>query len=307
MDQQTNRREQAAVLTLAAHAAGQWHLISRLLAESSSATGISFGDLSGFETPELLDEALDNMPITIEELERNEAMIERMARQGDRLITVLDDDYPANLALVYDRPPFLFVRGQLLADDAHSIAVVGTRNASPEGLAQAGRLARGLAERGITVVSGLAKGIDTAAHRGALAVSGRTVAVMGTGIERVYPAENTELAEEIVASGGALVSQFWPDSPPTRYRFPWRNRTMSGIALGTVVVEASHTSGARMQARIALEHGKRVFLLRDLVTREAWARSRTFLQPAVTIIDDVSDVLDVVEGIPQPNSQLTLA
>jgi DNA processing protein len=309
MDEQTKRREQAAVLTLAAHAAGQWHLISHLLDESTTATGACFGNLSRVEMRELLSAALDGKPITTDEIDRNEALIEKVVSRGDKLVTVLDDDYPSNLRLVYDRPPFLFVRGQLVPeDDARAIAVVGTRSASPEGVEQADRLARGLAERGVTVISGLAKGIDTTAHRGALAVDGRTLAVMGTGIEKVYPAENAELAEQIVASGGALVSQFWPDNPPTRYRFPMRNRTMSGLALGTVVVEASHTSGARMQARIALEHGKRVFLVRDLVTREAWTRSRTFLgHPGVTIVDDVGDVLDVIEQLPQPDSQLTIA
>jgi DNA processing protein len=304
MEERTIRREQAAVLTLAAHAAGPWHLISRLLNESPSAIGICSGSPSGFETPELLAEALDDVPITSEEIDRNEALIEAATSRGDRVITVLDDDYPANLRMVYDRPPFLFVRGGLLRGRA--IAVVGTRSASPEGIEQADRLARGLAERDVTVLSGLAKGIDAAAHRGALAVGGHTVAVMGTGIDRVYPAENADLAEEIVASGGALVSQFWPDNPPTRYRFPMRNRTMSGLALGTVVVEASHTSGARMQARIALEHGKRVFLVRDLVLREAWAQ-RHVGHPAVTVVDDVNDVLAVLDGLALPSAQLTLA
>jgi DNA processing protein len=303
MEERTIRREQAAVLALAAHAAGPWHLISRLLDESPSAIGICSGGLTGFETPELLGKALNEVPITTDEIDRNEALIESV-KSWARLITVLDDDYPSNLRLVYDRPPFLFVRGEI--GNARAIAVVGTRSASVEGIEQADRLARGLAEREVTVVSGLAKGIDAAAHRGALAAGGRTVAVMGTGIERVYPAENADLAEQIVASGGGLVSQFWPDNPPTRYRFPMRNRTMSGLALGTVVVEASHTSGARMQARIALEHGKRVFLVRDLVTHEPWAQ-RYLDHPAVTVVADAAEVLDVLDRLVQPSPQLTLA
>jgi DNA processing protein len=122
----------------------------------------------------------------------------------------------------------------------------------------------------VTVVSGLARGIDTAAHSGALAAGGRTIAVVGTGITRTYPNENTQLCEEIAASG-AVVSQFWPSAPPASYTFPKRNVTMSGIAQGTAVIDASATSGAKMQARYALEHGKKVFLLSSLVKRYEWA------------------------------------
>src|SRR5690606_11165068 len=159
---------------------------------------------------------------------------------------------------IYNPPPFLFVRGSLSAADERSIAIVGTRRASAAGLEQARWLASSLAKEGVTVLSGLARGIDTAAHRAALDGGGRTVAGMGTGINRRYPAENSELADEIERQG-ALVSQFWPDAPPTRKSFPMRNVVMSGMALGTVVVEASSTSGAKMQARLALEHGKLVF------------------------------------------------
>jgi DNA processing protein len=298
------RREQAAVLALAAHARGQWHLVARLVGEVGSAAAIVEGCMSGFETPELLDSI--EFPVEPAELDRQAELIAELAAEGVELVTVLDAGYPRNLRLVYDRPPFLFVRGRLDPDDTRAIAVVGTRTASPEGLEQADRLARSLAERDVTVVSGLARGIDAAAHQGAIDAGGRTVAVLGTGIRLVYPRGHEELAKRIVESGGALVSQFWPDSPPTRYRFPMRNRTMSGLALGTVVVEASHTSGARMQARIALEHGKRVFLVEGLVTRERWAQ-RYRDHAGATEIATVDDVLGVVERLEQPVSQLTLA
>lgn len=302
-----DRREQAAVLALCARAAGSWHLVAQLIEETGSALRLANGELTGFETPELLAALKpDSLPLDPAELERQERTIEAAERAGATLVTVLDENYPTNLRSVYDRPPFLFVRGQLEPGDDRAIAVVGTRTASEAGLTQADRLARGLADRGVTVVSGLAAGIDTAAHEATLASDGRTVAVMGTGIDRVYPRENTRLAERIVESGGALVSQFWPDSPPTRYRFPMRNRTMSGLALGTVVVEASHTSGARMQARIALEHGRRVFLLSELVTREPWAQ-RAREHPAATEVSSVDDVLGVLDALERPVEQLTLA
>jgi DNA processing protein len=302
-----DRQEQAAVLALTATARGQWHLVARLIGETGSALAVAEGRLTGFETPELVDVLEpDVLPIEAAELERQSRLIDELESEGVRLVTVLDDEYPRNLRLVYDRPPFLFVRGRLESDDSRAIAVVGTRSASDEGLAQADRLARGLAEREVTVVSGLARGIDAAAHEGALAAGGRTVAVVGTGIRVTYPREHVDLAERIVEAQGALVSQFWPDSPPTRYRFPMRNRTMSGLALGTVVVEASHTSGARMQARIALEHGKRLFLVRGLVTDEPWAR-RYRDHAGASEVSSVDDVLAVIDRLEEPVAQLTLA
>lgn len=187
--------------------------------------------------------------------------------------TVLETLYPHNLHAVFNKPPFLFVRGSWIeARDGHAIAVVGTRQASDAGIRRAGQLSRDLVEAGFTVVSGLARGVDSAAHAAALQYGGRTVAVMGTGIDRVYPSENEKLAEAILAAGGALLSQFFPRQPPTHWTFPKRNVVMSGLALATVVVEAAATSGARMQARVALQHGRTVFLLRSLVEAHEWAR-----------------------------------
>jgi DNA processing protein len=156
----------------------------------------------------------------------------------------------------------------------------------------------------VTVLSGLARGIDATAHQAALDAGGRTVAVMGTGIDRIYPAEHQSLAEDIVRSG-ALVSQFWPDAPPTKVSFPLRNVVMSGMAIGTVVVEASETSGARMQARLALEHGKRLFLVGSLVMHEDWAK-RYAARPGTMAVDSVEDILDVLVAMGRPAKQLTL-
>ena len=208
---------------------------------------------------------------------------------GIRLTTVLDEDYPLNLRTIFNRPPFLFYRGELRQEeDARSVAVVGTRKPTDAGVKRAGKMARLLAENGVTVLSGLARGIDTAAHEATLHVGERTVAVLGSGIRRVYPADNTELAGQITAHG-AVVSQFWPDSPPATYTFPRRNVTMSGLGQGTIVVEASATSGAKMQARLALEHGKKVFLLESLVAEHSWARS--YLRRGAKQVKTVADVL----------------
>jgi DNA processing protein len=208
---------------------------------------------------------------------------------GATLVTVLDEAYPTNLRLIFNLPPFLFMRGEIGEADLRSVAVVGTRTPTEDGIRRATRMARTLAERGVTVVSGLAAGIDTAAHTAALDAGARTIAVVGTGVLRTYPRTNVALAEEI-ATKGAIVSQFWPDAHPATYTFPRRNVTMSGIAQGTVVIEASHTSGAKMQARLAIEHGKKVFLLRSLVDSHPWAAKYASDRGAL-VVEDVDDVI----------------
>jgi DNA processing protein len=298
-----DRREQAAILALVAHARGEWYKTAALIEEARSAVRIVEGEWTGFEPLEVQETTL-RQEITPAELEGYSEMIGELEGQGVRVLTILDEDYPRNLRMVYNRPPFLFVRGELSPEDEQAVAVVGTRRASPEGIREAGSLASQLAERGVTVLSGLAIGIDAAAHSAALAAGGRTVAVMGTGIKRIYPAQNRELADEIVRAG-ALVSQFWPDAPPTKYSFPMRNVVMSGMAIGTVVVEASNTSGARMQARLALEHGKRLFLVESLVLRESWAR-RYAEYPGTTVVESVDDVVDVLAATSRQVEQLTL-
>lgn len=228
-----------------------------------------------------------------EELSAAARDIEQWSAEGLKLVTVLDDDYPFRLRLVREQPPFLFARGSL-ADDEQAIAVVGTRHPSPRGLEHAQAVASGLAEQGVTVVSGLAAGVDTAAHTAALAAGGRTVAVIGTGLRRAYPAANAAL-QQTIGERGLVLSQFWPDSPPTKYSFPLRNAVMSGYSLATVVIEAANRSGARMQARMALEHGRRVFLMQSLLEHE-WARAYA-ARPNTTVITGPDDVLRQVDAL----------
>ena len=216
-------------------------------------------------------------------------------RAGARLVTVLDDEYPATLRTIFNLPPFLFVRGTLLASDARAVAVVGTRNPSEEGIARARRMAGLLAAKRVTVVSGLAQGVDTAAHTAALDSDGRTIAVLGQGVgTRIFPAANRDLAER-VCDAGALVSQFWPSAHPASWTFPRRNVVTSGISQGTVVIEATATSGARMQARLAIEHGKQVWLLRSLVDSQSWAQNYVARRGAIqvsTVDEVVADLVD---------------
>jgi DNA processing protein len=212
---------------------------------------------------------------------------------GIKLVSVLDSEYPENLGSVHDRPPVLFVAGELQAADTRSVAVIGSRQASDTGLAAAQAIAQHLVEQGFTVISGLAAGIDTAAHTAALSKGGRTVAVIGTGLRHAYPAQNAELQRRI-ARECAVVSQFWPDDPPSRRSFPLRNGVMSGMTLATVIVEASATSGTRVQARLALGQGRRV-LLRDALLDQDWARELA-ARPGVHIFRDPEQVIAAISS-----------
>jgi DNA processing protein len=218
-------------------------------------------------------------------------------------ITVLDDDYPVNLRSIHNRPPFLFVRGSLRTEDERSIAVVGTRRPSTAGLENARKVTAGLVAAGYTIVSGLAEGIDARAHTTALELGGRTAAVVGTGLRRTYPAAHADL-ERRIAEDGAVVSQFWPDAPPTKTSFPMRNIVMSGLALATVVIEASARSGAKMQARFALEHGRRVYLHRSLL-EHSWARDYA-VRPGTAVIDSADEVVEQIERLHTFDTALTL-
>ena len=297
--------EAAAVLALSAATQGPWHRTASLIEDAGSAVRILDRDWSGFEL--LAEGELSALVdrVTPADVDHYRAVIGGQQAAGVRVVTVLDQDYPVNLRQIYNRPPFLFVKGELQEQDARAIAVVGTRNASERGLELARLISTRLAGHGITVLSGMARGIDAAAHGAALTARARTIAVMGTGIDLVYPPEHGALAREIVASGGALVSQFMPGSGPTRFSFPMRNAVMSGMAIGTVVVEASATSGARLQARLALEHGKRLFLLRPLVLEQEWAQ-RYSQRPGVRVVDSVSEILQAVAEVAVPPAQLTL-
>jgi DNA processing protein len=297
--------ESTAVLALVRRARAEWYLVAQLLEITGSAQRALTGEWTGFEPKELTD-AVEPGVVPDSEVAELEEMVAKLREEGVSLVTVLDAAYPENLRLIYNRPPFLFIRGRLEPDDNRSIAVVGTRNASPAGLDAGRALADGLARSRVTVMSGLALGVDGAAHEAALDAGGRTVAVVGTGIRRMYPRQHADLAERIVASGGALVSQFWPDAPPTRWSFPMRNITMSGMAVGTAVIEASDTSGARNQARRALEHGKKLFLFDPLVMREAWAQ-RYAERPGSTVVSSVKEILGAVEAERKAVHQMTLA
>ena len=206
-----------------------------------------------------------------------------------------DPRYPALLGAIPTPPP-LFVRGELVDDDALALAIVGSRRPTPYGLGVAERLASDLAARGVTIVSGLARGIDTAAHRGALAAGGRTIAVLGCGLDVVYPRENVPLARTI-ETRGAVVSQFPAGMPALPGHFPARNRTLAGLALGVVVVEAAEKSGALITAGFAGDLGRETFAVPGRITSPSSAGANRLIQDGAKL---VTCWLDIVSELPEP-------
>ncbi len=196
-----------------------------------------------------------------------DAELVRVRELGADVLILDDGTYPALLREIADPPITLYVRGAWSAClDAPCVAIVGSRRASTYGQNTATMLARELAARGVTIVSGLARGVDAAAHRGALEADGRTVAVLGTGVDEIYPRDHKKLAEGILAQGGALVSQFPLATPPLPENFPYRNRVISGLSLGVVLVEAAENSGSLITARLALEQSREVFAVPGNIT-----------------------------------------
>lgn len=220
---------------------------------------------------------------------------ERLLEQYDAQVITLDDPaYPPRLAEIYDPPLVLFARGALFEQDQHALAIVGTRKASPYGLRMAGRLAADLAARGITVVSGMASGIDAAAHRGALDAGGRTIAVLGCGVDQVYPKENADLMHDIMRQG-AVVSPFPMGTGPSRGLFPFRNRIISGLSLGVCIVEAPPRSGALITARQAAEQGREVFAVPGQVDHENSRGPHALIQEGAKLVQSAEDMLVELE------------
>lgn len=217
------------------------------------------------------------------------AEIDAARKRGYRMVTLNDADYPALLREIPDPPPFLYVSGNL-AKTERCIAVVGSRNATAYGVATARRLSGELAQLNFTVVSGMALGIDTAAHEGALGVRGRTVAVLGSGLNQLYPPENRRLAERI-AAGGAVISEFPLDSGPDAHHFPIRNRIISGMCCGTVVVEATRSSGSLITARLAAEQNREVFAVPGSVQSFKSMGTHTLIKQGAKLVENAQDIV----------------
>ncbi len=212
-----------------------------------------------------------------------------MEKKGVYAASVFDVNYPDNLKNSYSPPIILYIKGDVRPEDADAVAIIGSRKPSYYGISNCEKISADLAARGITVVSGLARGIDTAAHKGAVK-SGRTIAVLGSGLNRIYPPENRELAEEICGKG-AVVSEFPMDAPPDRYNFPRRNRVISGLSLGVIVVEAGEKSGALITADFALEDNREVFAVPGRVDSKVSVGTNKLIKEGAILVAAADDVI----------------
>lgn len=222
---------------------------------------------------------------------------------GIRKITIDDQGYPKNLRNIHTPPKALYVNGSLLPQDEVAVAVVGSRRATPYGIEMSDKIGFELALRGVTVVSGMARGVDSAAHRGAIRAKGRTIAVMGSGHGTIYPPENAALYEEIAASG-AVVTEYEDDMPPLPNNFPARNRIISGLSLGIVVVEAARNSGALITANFAAEQGREVFAVPGKISSQTSGGTNDLIKDGARLISSVDDILEELkivelEGVPE--------
>ena len=211
------------------------------------------------------------------------------------IITYQDERYPQKLLNIYGRPPYIYVRGNLNKDDIN-IAIVGSRQASTYGRYTTERISRELAYRGITVVSGMARGIDSAAHRGAIAAHGKTIAILGSGLDVIYPPENKKLYENIIESG-AVISEFPLGTPPRSTNFPARNRIISGMSYGVVIVEAGEKSGSLITARLALDQGREVFAVPGSIDAAGSRGTNKLIKQGAKLIENIDDILE--EILPQ--------
>ena len=222
-----------------------------------------------------------------------EAELEQLARLNACLVTQTDAEYPERLRQIHDPPPFLYTRGRFTSQDDLAIAIVGARTASPYGRKMAQELAHELAGCGVCVVSGLARGIDSEAHQAVLEAGGRTIAVLGSGLDVVYPREHIALAEQI-AESGAVVSEFSFGSQPEAGNFPYRNRVISGISLGTVVVEATEKSGSLITAQCALDQNREVFAVPGPVTASRSRGPHRLIKDGAKLVESIDDILSEI-------------
>jgi DNA processing protein len=244
---------------------------------------------------ELRDIGLNDQPLTALLQSRKkldlDAEMQRVEQVGAQLLTLADEAYPANLRVITDAPPVIYVKGELLPQDRLALGVVGTRRATRYGRDVAHRMSHWLAKSDVTIVSGLAQGIDAAAHQGALDAKGRTIAVLGCGIDRIYPQEHEQLAQQIMRNG-ALVSEFPIGTPPTGQNFPRRNRVISGLSLGVLIAEAPEKSGALITAETALEQGREVFAIPANIFNPNGTGGNKLIQEGAKLVMRARDILD---------------
>jgi len=226
-------------------------------------------------------------------LRRLEGELKLVRSSGCRTVAFGEEGYPPNLVHIYDPPPILFIKGELKPDDKFAVSVVGTRRATTYGKDACARLTKEIVRQGFTVVSGMARGIDTVAHRSALDGGGRTIAVLGSGLSKIYPKENADLAKEI-SRNGALISEFPMTTPPVDVNFPRRNRIISGLSLATIVIEADERSGALITADFALEQGREVLAVPGSIFSRCSKGTHKLIKEGAALMESVDDLLSAL-------------
>src|SRR5712691_11143680 len=261
----------------------------RVVEHLGSAAAVFRASLTELEATGILASAAQSLA-TGKSMELAREEMARATAAGVEIVTIDDSCYPQQLKQIYDPPLVLYVRGQVKVISQPGIALVGTRHPTPYGTGMAERLACDLAARGLVIFSGLARGVDTAGHRGAIAAKGKTVAVFGTGIDVIYPKENSRLSEQILALGGALISEFPIGTSAFPQNFPIRNRIISGMSVGVLVVEAAEYSGTRITARCALEQNRDVFAVPGNVTNKNSWGPNTLIKQGAKLVATWEDV-----------------
>ncbi len=284
--------------------------IRRLLAKFRTPSAVLAARLSELVSVEGIDRILAQKILHESDPAFAETQLEQSQRLGIRLVTLFDADYPQNLKEIPDAPLVLYVKGELLPGDAIALGVVGTRQPSDYGKTAAYRITKTLVEHGFTIVSGLARGIDTIAHQSALKSGGRTLAVLGSGLDQIYPAENKRIAAQI-SEQGALISEMPCGAGPDAVNFPRRNRIISGISLGVLIVEAGQKSGALITASNALEQGREVFALPGSIFNPKSAGTNRLIKEGAKLVQNVDDILEELDSrirqflrrhLPEPSS-----
>jgi DNA processing protein len=268
-----------------------WVLFKRLVEAFGSPAAVFAASPTELKQVKGVSPAMAQAIAGFRDWDQVETELARVAAAGARILTLDDPAFPPALKNIPYPPAFLYVRGELQPADTRAVALVGTRKASYYGLKACRRLARDLAAQGVTIVSGLARGIDTAAHQGALEVGGRTLAVLGCGVDVVYPPENRELARQI-PEHGALISEFPLAAPPEARNFPIRNRIISGLSLAVVVVEAGDRSGAGITAELAMEQGRDVMAVPGPVDSPVSLGPHRLIQQGAKLVSRVEDILE---------------
>ena len=263
--------------------------IKKLIEHHGTAEGVFRASLTELEATGMRAISAQSIA-TGKSLELAQQECVKAAEAGARIISLSDPEYPSRLKEIYDPPVILFVKGNVEVLAQPGIAMVGTRHPTPYGSGMAERLSTDLAARGLVIISGMARGIDTASHRGVIAAKGKTIAVLGTGIDVMYPKENSRLAEQIVALGGALVSEFPVGTFPAPQNFPIRNRIISGMSAGVLVVEAAEYSGTRITSRCALEQNRDVYAVPGNVTNKNSWGPNTLIKQGAKLVATWEDV-----------------